>query len=252
MWWLVGQKKGNIPTELGTRLKSFREQLGLSQRQLADLLNVSSSSLSLMEAGHTPVSGDVIYGIACSLKGQVDLYQFLCGEETKPSVDALEVASNVRPVIRALGAPVDDLPDERVADDYLAVPLVEGRVAAGAGAVAWDRIMSLVWVYQPEVGKRRNLVAVKVWGDSMHPTIPHDAIIIIDRDQRSPQGNRHSIWAVRTGQEGDLAIKRLHRVDGYLLLMSDNPDHPPMPAWTTDYEKLVVGRVIWVWRSLEK
>jgi len=95
-------------------------------------------------------------------------------------------------------------------------------------------------------------VAVQVWGDSMHPTIPHQAIIIIDRDQRLPQGDRRAIWAVRTGPEGDLAIKRLQMADGLLLLMSDNPEHPPMVAWTTDADKLVVGRVIWMWRSLEK
>lgn len=205
-----------------------------------------------MEAGHTPVSGDVIYGLACALRKDVDIYQLLCGGDAAAPVDAIEVASNVRPVIRALGAPVDDLPGERVADDYLAVPLVEGRVAAGAGAVAWDVVRSLVWVYRPEVGRRRNLVAVQVWGDSMHPTIPHQAIIIIDRDQRLPQGDRRAIWAVRTGPEGDLAIKRLQMADGLLLLMSDNPEHPPMVAWTTDADKLVVGRVIWMWRSLEK
>ncbi|MFH1035615.1 MAG: S24 family peptidase [Pseudomonadota bacterium] len=154
-------------------------------------------------------------------------------------------------MIRALGAPLEDVPADRVADDYLAVPMMEGRVAAGPGAVAWDRVISLVWVYRPEVGQRRNLVAVKVWGDSMHPTIPHGAIIIIDRDQRWPQGNRRAIWAVRTGPDGDLAIKRLQKVDGILLLMSDNPENAPVVAWSTDPEKLVVGKVIWMWRSLE-
>ena len=244
-----------LPPEIGSRLKALRERLGLKQSDFAQLTGITQATLSRMERGIGPISAEAIYGILSNWP-DTDVHALMCGSPSPVQIpvpaDALEVASNVRPVIRALGAPVDDLPEERVADDYLAVPLVEGRVAAGAGAVAWDRIMSLVWVYRPEVGRRRNLVAVKVWGDSMHPTVPHDAIIIIDRDQRWPQGNRHAIWAVRTGPEGDLAIKRLQRADGILLLMSDNPDHAPMVAWTKDLEKLVVGRVIWMWRSLEK
>lgn len=235
-------------------MRQLRKRLGLNQQAFADVLGVTQATASRIERGEVPATTDSLAKLLCFYP-DLDIGELLCGSATKealPPTDALEVASNVRPVIRALGAPVEDLPEERVADDYLAVPLVEGRVAAGAGAVAWDRIMSLVWVYRPEVGRRRNLVAIKVWGDSMQPTVPHEAIIIIDRDQRWPQGNRHAIWAVRTGPEGDLAIKRLQRVDGILLLMSDNPDHAPMVAWTTDFDKLVVGRVIWMWRSLEK
>lgn len=240
-------------SHFGGRVRELRLRLGLNQKDFADAMGVTQATASRIERGEVPATSDALAKLLTGYP-DLDIGALLCGEVASrglSSTEATEVASNIRPVIRALGAPLEDVPADRVADDYLAVPLMEGRVAAGAGAVAWDRVMSLVWVYRPEVGKRRNLVAVKVWGDSMHPTIPHEAIIIIDRDQRWPEGNRRAIWAVRTGPDGDLAIKRLQRLDGHLLLISDNPEHDAALAWSTDPDKLVVGKVIWMWRSLE-
>ncbi len=243
------QKKGNIPSAVGFRLKALRQSLGVSQKNMAKRLGVSPGTLSLMESGQSPVSGDVIYAIACKYR-EVDIYELLCGEPTPSRVDAQDVAACVRPIIRPLGDRLDDLPPESVADDYLAVPLLDGQVAAGAGGVVWDQVKSLVWVYKPEVGRRRNLVAVRVAGDSMEPYIPEGAIIIIDRDRWRVRGKRRNVWALRT-EDGDIQIKRLHRTDGGLLIISDNfTKHPPEPAWTGDLRKLVVGRVIWMWRSL--
>ncbi len=38
------------------------------------------------------------------------------------------------------------------------------RIAAGPGRIVEENIQSFVWVYQSEVGKRKNLVAVKLGG----------------------------------------------------------------------------------------
>ncbi|MCB2186987.1 MAG: XRE family transcriptional regulator [Deltaproteobacteria bacterium] len=230
--------------------------MGLSQGEVAELLGVSQASLSRMERGLGPVSADVIYNFACKFP-EVDLREILCGVPTASSPDAISVAANVRPIIRALGAPISDLPPDGLADDYLAVPLVDGRIAAGAGGVVWDEVASLVWVYRPEIGRRFNLVAVRVMGDSMHPTIPDKAIVIIDKDDRLANGMRRAVWAVRTGPEGDVAIKRILKAKTgkasdppVLFLMSDNPDSPPFVAWTSATDELVLGRVVWMWRSL--
>lgn len=223
--------------------------MGLSQVAFAKLVGVTQATLSGMERGISPVSTEVLYGLACN-NPEVDLHYLLCGQQAQPKADIYEIASHVRPVIRALGDGLDDLPPDGVADDYLAVPLLDGKVAAGPGGVVWERVKSLVWLYRPELGRRRRLVAVKVAGSSMEPTIPSGAIIIIDRDLWEPQGNRKHIWALRT-ENGDTQIKRLHRVNGGLLVVSDNfADHGPEIAWTNDLKKLVIGQVIWMWRSL--
>lgn len=156
-----------------------------------------------------------------------------------------------RSIIRPLGDRLEDLGKEHVAGDCLAVPLVEGRVASGAGGVAWERVRSLVWVYRPEVGCRRRLLAIQVSGDSMEPTVPDRAFVIVNFEQWEPRGQRRSIWALRTRDEG-CQIKRLHRVNGGLIIMRDNVfSHPPEPAWTGNLQELVISPIAYIQQGVD-
>lgn len=249
------KKLSSVPPEAGGRLANLRKTLSMSQQAMADLVGVTQATLSAIERGVSPLSAEVLYGLACHLPA-IDIRQLLCGKDSE--VDALLVAAQVRPVIRPLSDNLHDLPPDGVADDYVAVPLVDGRVAAGPGAVVWEAVRSLVWVYRPEMGRRKNLVAVQVMGDSMSPTIPDRAIIIIDKDSRQPVGRRKGIWALRT-EDGDTQIKRLHRhvpprgakePETWWTFSDNFQDYPPAVVWTGDFGRLVIGQVVWMWRSL--
>ena len=127
------KKLSILPPEVGGRLKELRLRLGFSQVDFADMVGITQATLSGMERGLSPVSSEVLYGLACRYQGQVDIYKLLCGKPAPVRIDAYEVASQVKPVIRAVGAPIDDLPPENVADDYVAVPMLDGKVAGWAG-----------------------------------------------------------------------------------------------------------------------
>lgn len=243
-------KLTRLPSDIGVRLKMLRERLGFNQANFADKLGIARSSISRMEQGERPPSAELLFGLVCDF--DVDLKDLLCGVAASHTlvVDAIEAAAQVRPVIRAAADTLDDLPQQGLSDDYLAVPLVNGKVAAGPGGVVWNQVESLVWVYRPALGRKHRLIAVRVGGDSMEPTIPNKAIVIVDLDQWQPNGGRRHIWALRTA-EGDTQIKRLQLVDERLVLVSDNVDHPLEGAWTGDLRRLVIGKVIWMWRSLE-
>lgn len=242
--------------DIGRRLKAIRDQLGLNQADFARKVGVAQSSVSRIEKGERPLSIELIKGLLCQF-AEVDVRTLLCGVAAShnSSASALEVAARVRPVIRAAADSLDDLPQQGIADDYLAVPLVEGRVAAGHGGVVWEQVQSLVWVYRPALGRRHRLIAVRVGGDSMEPTVPDGAIIIIDRDCREPKGRRRAIWALRTA-DGECQIKRLLFASDddpkrdVWLVVSDNPEYAPKIAWTGDFKNLIIGQVIWMWRSL--
>lgn len=251
-------KLTRLSADIGARLKALREELGYNQAEFADKLGVARSSISRMEQGERPPSAELLFGLVCDL--DIDLKELLCGVAASHPflADAVEIAANVRPVIRPLSDNLHDLPPERVADEYVAVPLVDGQVAAGPGRVAWESVRSLVWVFKPELGRRKNLVALRVAGDSMTPTIPDQAIIIVDRDSRQPSGNRKGIWALRT-EDGDVQIKRLYRrmpspadklPETWWILSENLEDYPPELAWTMDFDRLVLGQVVWMWRSL--
>ena len=108
------------------------------------------------------------------------------------------------------------------------------------------------------VGHRRRLRVGEEEADSMEPTIPLGSIVIVDLGEREPQKNK--IYIVRDPREPDpeiasLMIKRIQRVKeadyrGYALI-SDNKERLPIIT-RMEWPWLVIGRVIWMWRSLEE
>jgi len=158
-----------------------------------------------------------------------------------------------QPIITVLGTQANILPGVKT-EDYLAVPLVEGPIAAGyAGAIPGDYVRGLVWVYRPEIGKRQhhNLRAVQLAKDahSMEPTIRSGDIVIVDPEDRKI--NPKAIYAVRLDSEGGCAIKRVRVSDNYVVLFSDNRDpiYGPVVLTKDRAENLIIGRVIWSWTS---
>jgi len=215
-----------------------------TQAELADAAGINRQQYNAYETGKRVPPDSVLEAVGKVLGYKpLELLQQAC------QVEATEVAAEVRPVIRPLGAGLQE-PPEGFADDYLAVPLVEGRAAAGPGGVVWEQVKSLVWVYGPELGNRRRLVALQVGGSSMEPTIPDGAIVIVDKADWRPNGDRRNIWALRT-EDGDTQVKRLKSTKKGMILISDNfNEYPPDVAWTGDMKRLIIGKVIWMWRAL--
>ncbi|WP_300456672.1 S24 family peptidase [Desulfobacula sp.] len=146
---------------------------------------------------------------------------------------------------------------EENAANYKGVPLLDsGRLAAWSNGSAFDEYetpTSEVVVYIPELGHRVNhtLVAARVGGDSMEPLIPENSIIIIDKDDREFIDNKVFAIAIEDGGVKNLAVKRVRKFEkakGFLLL-SENHKYQPRLVVESDWLRLCVGRVIWMWRS---
>jgi phage repressor protein C with HTH and peptisase S24 domain len=239
----------NFNALMGERLRDIRIGIGASQSAFADMLSISQGALSKIERGILPLPLEALHNLICE-HAELDIRKLICGQPGTSLAEAQEVAALIRPVIRPLGAGLQNVPEEQVADDYFAVPLVDGRAAAGPGGVIWEQVKSMVWVYRPELDNRRHLVAIRVGGNSMEPTIPDGAIVIVDKADWQPDGGRPYIWAVRT-ENGDTQVKRLKVTDKSIILISDNfHEYPPDVAWTGDMKELIIGKVIWMWRSL--
>ena len=87
---------------------------------------------------------------------------------------------------------------------------------------------------------------VKVIGESIEPTLPDGASILVNMGQRDPRDGR--IFVVRS--EGELIVKRLIRdPNAGWLIQSDNPNKRAWPTrgWPDDAQ--IVGEVKWVGRS---
>lgn len=154
------------------------------------------------------------------------------------------------------------LPD---ADSYFAVPLV-GEAGAGPGIMPSEEIRSWVLVYrhQHAVQFKRNLLAVEVERNStsMAPLLNPGDIVLVNRDETSPERNG-GIYLVREpGQEGGAMIKRVatKAVNGDTLITfySENAAENPAETFSlsSDYsgeiDRAIVGRCLWAWSDITR
>jgi len=140
------------------------------------------------------------------------------------------------------------------ADNYQGIPLYEsGKLAAGVSGVdgPYESPASMVVVYKPELKgcSRHNLAALKVGGDSMEPTITKGSIVVVDlSDKEQVEGK---VFVVNTPESGiDMAsVKRIQKWEKGFVMLSDNTKYPPVLS-PLDWNRLCVGRVVWMWRNV--
>jgi len=154
------------------------------------------------------------------------------------------------------------------AENYMAIPLAQGAVAAGPGLIPEDAVRGWVLAMkdQASIRYRTNLVAMEVGKgqESMVPTLHPLDIVLVDRDDFRPEPDG-SIFLVREpGPDAEVAVKRVYtsRKEGQTLLtyVSDNPDkrfYPPsVHSLETDFQgdlrRAIVGRVVWAWSDMTR
>nr|DAM42648.1 MAG TPA: Repressor protein CI [Caudoviricetes sp.] len=143
---------------LGEKVKLKREELNLSQEELAEKMNYKSkTSIHKIEQGITDLPLSKVKELAAVLN---TTSAYLMGWESKK-----EENSNIN---------INNIDTE-----YLMVPLYES-ISAGYGASDIDFIEMI-----PVFGLKKNgttYFAVRVKGDSMEPKIPNGSTIIIKKD----------------------------------------------------------------------
>lgn len=151
-------------------------------------------------------------------------------------------------------APGTSMTDRQVRElgAYYPVPIVAGRVAAGAGGrVLENDIEDYVpspwnpeWCPHPT-----RTICVRVAGDSMEPGLPDGGLVAVDFAQRDPERLDGQIVALRT-PDGDATIKRLRRHDAQNMWIAvpDNPRSQNTFVFSNDeIADAVIGKVVWVW-----
>lgn len=153
---------------------------------------------------------------------------------------------------RATEAPESDIEQQAKAMGLSLVPQLELGYSMGGGSVFHDYEHKGFIPFQREwlrgfvKGTFADLFVARGAGDSMLPTMLDGDIVLIDTAQkRIDQQDR--IWALSYGDLG--MIKRVRRLPGGTYrIMSDNPAVEPLEA--TDEEMHVVGRVVWIGRTM--
>lgn len=124
------------------------------------------------------------------------------------------------------------------------LPLV-GTIAAGTPVLAQEEIEGMIPVPSEMVRNVDGAFLLRVKGDSMigDGIMPRDLVVI--RPQKTFHGN--DVMAVRVGEEA--TVKRIHKTNKGVQLLSSNPDYAPIEVDPTETE--VIGKVVGLFRDYE-
>lgn len=134
---------------------------------------------------------------------------------------------------------------------FYVIPRYEGlTLSADTGVEVADGLSLIGDIAVSPEWMRKNLgragsgfVIVAVASNSMEPTLAEGSSVIVDRKRIDIDGD--GIYALR--RDRDLLVKRLQKkLNGKLMVISDNPLYPPEELREEDAENLaVIGRVVW-------
>ena len=185
-------------SELSTRLRLRREELGLSQEELAQRMGYrSKSSITKLEKGINDIPQSKVEELAAAL-------------QTTPAY------------LLGLDTPCPPPPGFEPLPAMTRVPLV-GSIACGSPFTAEQNIESYIGV--PAAWHAD--FALTCHGDSMAPTICDGDIVCI---RCQPEVEQGEIAAVRIGDEATL--KHFHRQGDAVMLIADNAAVCPPMVYT--------------------
>ncbi|HUJ77002.1 MAG TPA: helix-turn-helix transcriptional regulator [bacterium] len=227
-------------SQIPLRIEEFRQHQGLSKTQLCDRIGFPLGTYSHMAGRRrSKPSAELLAALA---------------EHTEANPQWLLTGHG--PMLRegAREAEPGLYSEREIEGRFVLVPFYDVRASAGGGAlVEQERVLGRLafraeWVYRELKVAPESLALIGATGDSMHPTIAHGDLLLLNVHQT--QVSDDAIYALEV--QGVLLIKRVQLlVDGTLVIRSDNPlygeqrvrlDDPAPPR--------IVGRVVWIARRV--
>lgn len=134
-----------------------------------------------------------------------------------------------------------------------AVTVYDVQAAAGDGALIVDETeagkvsFSKPWLRSLTTASPDKLSIIQAYGDSMEPTIPESAWVMVDTTQKEPINRQ--IYVFRHGDDARVKRFLIHPTTGALTIRSDNP------AWEdieipSIADINIIGRVIWMSKKM--
>jgi transcriptional regulator with XRE-family HTH domain len=236
-YWLVsGDKKINkLSLKAGKRLRQLRKQRGWSLSDLAFKASITPRVLEFYEKGQAQIPLDLLNDLANQFN--VDPHELLAEQESPPfAIPELKVyqAASAKNALKLRR------------EDYVSIPLTESSIAAGQPIIQADKIEDYVILHIRAAGRRNNLVASRVDGESMEPMLHSGDIVVIDRNDRRVVKNK--IYAIF--HEDGLTAKYVERKKDLLILHPINPTFDPQSLKLQEHPDPIVGRIIGAWKEL--
>lgn len=230
--------KSDLPLKGANKPKEDRGTLGVFSERLREAINEIGGRAEMARQS----------GVHQRL-----LSRYSAGE-TEPGIAAvIKIATAARKPIAWFFGQFELELGANLAPDLVMVPRYDVRASAGLGSLVPAEEISDYLAFKREWFSRmglnpQNATLVTADGDSMEPTIPNGAMLLLDLSIVEVANGY--IYAIR--REGELLVKRVQqRFDGTVVLISDNPryEREEVPPERVN-ELHVVGRVRWIAHDL--
>lgn len=192
-------------------IKSLRKKKGLSVGELAKRVGVAKSTLSRYENQQR---------------------EFPINELGKYA-DALNTS-----IEYLLGIPEQPTNLVEIKQEFVKIPVL-GAIACGDPILAEENIIGYTYELADTLPSG-TVFALKAKGDSMEPTIPDGATVLIRQQSEVECGE---IAAVRVNDDSEATLKRIKRQGETVFLMPDNPKHTPIII-TEKNPATIIGKAI--------
>jgi len=235
--WLITGITSSSPLNqrIGKKLKQFRKKNGWSLEEMARRVSLFPQILQNYESGNWSISPDLLNDLA--EKMNIPPNEFLKEGDTFPvQVPELKI---YQPQSIAEAPAIKG-------EDYISIPLTDSSIAAGQPIIQENNIEDYVLLHIRAAGKKKNLVASRVDGDSMEPMLHSGDIVVIDRDDKKIIKNR--IFAIFY-DEG-LTAKYVEFQQNLLILRPINPNSQVQIINLNEHPDPIIGRVIGAWKEL--
>lgn len=215
-------------------LKNYRDKNDLTTEMAGQILGVSQSFYSRIEAGKKPISKKLLDKIITSFNltdeeiKELKQQQFLIRTPDFLSGELVELSKAKR---------LEEIQKKKIILKKI------GIASAGTGKMNFCDIGETVEVDDQNFNSR--VFAMEVEGDSMEPEILEGSIIIIDPDKKEWDDIKGKIALV--GYYDEIFVKRvnLNNNGRIILLESINPKYPPITILSEDIENFkCYGKVI--------
>ncbi|WP_294407853.1 XRE family transcriptional regulator [uncultured Ruminococcus sp.] len=206
---------------LPEKIKEARKKAGLSQKELAQKLDMNLRTYGSYERGERDVSTAILLKICKTLNISSD---YLLGRNENNHTETA-VESNIGAV----------LPQDKIR----MIPVYES-VSAGFGAYADDYITEYIPLYIVNDEEAENTMCIVVTGDSMYPKIENgDKIQVLRQDWAE---NGQVVVALIDGENG--VVKKIEYDDDIIRLISFNPEYQPREFSGADRERIRILGVV--------
>lgn len=210
----------------GSILKNLRTSRGITQGELATMLDVSRSTVGMYETGGREPDFETMEAIADIFNVDMD---YLMGRTQ------VERKHPITPPVQEIPPGFQPMPEMDT------VPLV-GRIACGTPITAEQNVERMVCV----PSKWRSTFTLTCKGDSMEPRI-HDGDLVAIRKQ--PEVEQGEIAAVRIGEEATLKHVYLH--ENFIELRPENPAFNSIILSREDMNDVVIeGKAVGLCRDI--